>query len=75
MPDLMDAIQERMLREADEILLHRPQQGGAGRTKCANEDCDEAIVPARTALGAQLCLECQQAEEARGAHLRTWARR
>jgi RNA polymerase-binding transcription factor DksA len=35
-------------------------------------DCGEPIAPARQQLGAQLCLECQKAEEAQASHFRKW---
>lgn len=75
MPDLMDAVQDRMLREQDEILQHARKPGGAGRTHCARQDCGEAIAPQRTRLGASLCMECQQEQDARDAHFRHWSRR
>lgn len=75
MPDAMDAIQERALREQDEIVAHRPQQVSAGRTHCIRVDCREPIAPQRTALGARLCMDCQQEQDARDAHVRTWSRR
>lgn len=74
MPDFLDQVQERMLREEAEILANRPKPR-PGRTRCALADCGEAIAPARTALGAQLCLDCQHEHDARAAHFRTWSRR
>ena len=38
-------------------------------------DCGADIAPVRTALGAQLCLDCQSAEESRAAHFKAWGRR
>ncbi|MFN3310108.1 MAG: hypothetical protein ACK40R_00180 [Thermomonas sp.] len=76
MADDMDRVQQHVEDCArDALAAHalRPQQ--EGRTSCANLDCGEAIAPVRTALGAQLCLACQSAEEAQAAHFRTWGRR
>lgn len=74
MPDDMDVIQDRVLRETEEILAHRPQ-AGQGRSACIEDGCGEAITSTRTALGAQRCMDCQRAFDAREAHFRTWARR
>lgn len=74
MPDFMDAVQDRVLAETEALLQERPA-AAAGRSHCADEDCGETISPERTALGAQLCLDCQRAAEAREAHFRTWSRR
>lgn len=73
MPDLMDAVQLHALQHAEDALQHhanRPVQ--VGRTHCENLDCGEPIHPARTALGARLCLECQKGVEAEAAHFRAW---
>ena len=74
MPDLMDAVQERVLQETEAAIAARTGLV-EGRTLCAVAECGAAISPERTALGAQLCLECQRGEEAREAHFRTWCRR
>jgi RNA polymerase-binding transcription factor DksA len=74
MPDAMDAIQERALREQAEIVGSRPR-AAAGLAHCERADCREPIAPQRTALGARLCMDCQQEAEARGAHFRQWSRR
>lgn len=74
MPDAMDAVQERTLRELGEIEAHRPRLQ-VGRTHCHRADCGEPIAPQRTALGAQLCMECQHEQDARDAHFRVWGRR
>lgn len=76
MPDAMDAVQSFNDAHAEDALKRhagRPQL--KGRSHCANVDCGEPIGDARQALGAQLCLPCQQAEEARDAHLAVWRRR
>ena len=76
MPDEMDRVQqhaEAVTRDALAAHALRPQQ--AGRETCANLDCGADIAPVRTALGAQLCMDCQMGEEAAQAHLKTWGRR
>ena len=75
MPDLMDSVQERLLAEADALQAVRLDRRPAGRTHCSSEDCGEPISPERTALGAQLCIECQRGAEAKAAHFATWSRR
>ena len=73
MPDAMDAIQRQAEQLAeDAVHQHAQRPRLAGRTSCANLDCGEPIAPERSALGAQLCFECQLEEEARAAHFRTW---
>lgn len=68
MPDAMDAVQQHAQDlTADALALHARRTVIAGRTHCANLDCGEAIAPPRTALGAQLCLECQRHDEAQTA--------
>jgi RNA polymerase-binding transcription factor DksA len=74
MPDVMDTIQERQLREEAEIVANRPKPV-VGLTRCSRADCGEPIAPQRTALGARLCMECQQEQDARDAHIRHWSRR
>lgn len=76
MPDLMDRVQDFAADlAADALGAHQRRPQPMGRAYCANLDCGEPIAPARTALGAQLCMDCQRAEEAAVAHLRTWGRR
>lgn len=66
MPDAMDRNQEYTEAfAADALANHKGRlQQSVGRTTCANLDCGDDIHPARTALGAQLCIECQREEEA-----------
>lgn len=71
MPDHMDRVQERLLEEQERLMQRRTVEL-KGRSDCA--DCGEEILPLRTAMGAQLCLDCQQGLEARQAHLAGWAR-
>lgn len=76
MPDLMDAVQQHAQDMADDALrahAARPQQQGLAF--CEDEACGEAIAPARRAMGARLCLDCQKAEEARASHFARWGRR
>jgi RNA polymerase-binding transcription factor DksA len=76
LPDLMDHVQSfNDDHTADALARHAARPQLKGRTHCANMDCGEPIGDARTALGAQLCLICQKAEEARGAHLQVWRQR
>lgn len=75
MPDAMDAVQQLAADHVDDALKrHRSRPVAAGRTTCANLDCGEPIAPTRTALGAQLCLACQKADEAQAAHFNRWRR-
>ena len=60
---------------ADALAAHALRQRQPGRTTCANLDCGADIAPVRTALGAQLCMDCQAAEEAQASHFKTWGRR
>lgn len=76
MPDVLDFVQQQTEREDARALaahVERPRQ--QGRTTCERHDCGEPIHPARTALGARLCIECQHEQEARDAHFNTWRRR
>lgn len=76
MPDLMDRVQQHAEDvAADALAAHAQRQQPVGRTTCANLDCGDDIVPARTALGAQLCIDCQRAEEAALACVNTGGRR
>lgn len=76
MADEMDRVQQHVEDcAADALAAHAMRQQQAGRASCANLECGEPIAPVRTALGAQLCLPCQVAEEAQAAHFRTWGRR
>ena len=71
MPDEMDRVQQHAQDlAADALARHkRSQPRGPGRQFCEDESCGEPIAPARQALGAVLCLECQAATEARSAHV------
>lgn len=76
MPDAMDQVQDfNEAHTSDALHRHASQPRKLGRTSCANLDCGDAIAPPRTALGAQLCLPCQQEEEAQAVHLAAWRRR
>lgn len=75
MPDVNDAVQELVLREGASIVDNRPQQCTQGLTHCERHDCREPIDPARTRLGARLCMDCQHEKEAQAAHFARWARR
>ena len=66
MPDMVDAIQQRALDEAASLVeAHARRPKPAGLTVC---ECGQGITPARTALGARLCLECQQEQERQQTH-------
>ena len=76
MPDFMDHIQQQAEDvAADALAAHALRPRAAGRATCANLDCGADIAPVRTALGAQLCLDCQSADELRAAHFKAWGRR
>lgn len=72
MPDLMDLVQQRVLEDTERAVAARTTVLD-GRTECV--ECGEGIMPLRTAMGAQLCLDCQQGLEARQAHLAGGAKR
>ena len=75
MPDAMDHVQQHVEDSASDALRrHADRPRTQGRMDCAVADCREPITPERTALGAQLCMECQQEAEARDAHFRGWKR-
>lgn len=76
MPDLMDGAQDyNEAHNADALQRHAARPRLVGRTHCANMECGEPIGDGRRALGAQLCLPCQEAEEASAVHLAHWRRR
>lgn len=76
MPDLMDQLQQHTADHvADSLKAHAERPRPAGRTTCANLDCREPIVAARTALGAQLCMDCQHEVDSQSAHFRSWRHR
>lgn len=76
MPDAMDRVQQHVEDLAgDALAAHAQRPRTQGRATCETADCGEPIARARQALGARLCLECQQEDEARAAHFRTWGRR
>lgn len=76
MPDLMDAVQQHAQDMADDALrAHAGRPRSPGLEFCEDEACGEPITPARRAMGARLCLDCQKAEEARAAHFAKWGRR
>jgi len=76
MPDAMDRVQQHAQDlNSDALAEHARRPVVQGRTHCAQQDCGEPIAPARMALGAQLCLDCQHEQEARDAHFAKWGRR
>ena len=76
MPDAMDRVQQYAQDlTTDALAEHARRPVAAGRTHCGNLDCREPIAPERTALGAQLCMDCQRAEEAARVHQAAWRRR
>ena len=76
MPDAMDRVQQHAADiTSDALQAHAQRTQLPGRSTCANLDCGEPIAAHRTAMGAQLCMDCQSADEARAAHFRTWGRR
>jgi RNA polymerase-binding transcription factor DksA len=73
MPDAMDRCQQfNDDATADALARHADRPRTVGRTHCEVADCGEPISSERMLLGARLCLECQKAEEAQGAHFRVW---
>jgi RNA polymerase-binding transcription factor DksA len=76
MPDAMDVVQEANEQHAARALqLHAGRVVPVGRSVCAIEECGGTIGDARRVLGAQLCLPCKKAEEARVSHFTNWGRR
>ncbi len=76
MPDAMDRVQQHNQDLASDALAkHARRVVQAGRTDCANHDCREPIHATRTALGAQLCLDCQTEEDGRHSHFAKWKAR
>ena len=75
MPDAMDHVQAMNDRHTENALrTHARRERTEATTHCQNLDCAEPIASARQALGARLCLDCQQGEEAQAAHFRQWRR-
>jgi hypothetical protein len=75
MPDAMDRVQQHVEDSASDALRrHADRPRTQGLMHCEVADCREPIHPKRTALGARLCIECQQEAEARDAHLSVWRR-
>ena len=73
MPDAMDRVQQFADDHVDDSLKrHANRPRPAGRATCANLECADDIAPQRQALGAQVCLACQRAEEGASVHQRTW---
>lgn len=69
MPDEMDAVQERELRDtALAIEAHARRPRTVGQTNCI--ECDADISAARQRMGAVRCVECQAEAEARQKHFR-----
>lgn len=76
MPDAMDRVQQHAADiTSDALQAHAQRTQLPGRSTCANLDCGEPISDARRGMGAQLCLDCQRAEEAAGVHFKTWRQR
>lgn len=76
MADAIDEAQALSAAHNDAAVqahAQRPQK--PGRETCANLDCGDDITKERQALGAQLCLTCQKAEEGRAAHFARWRQR
>lgn len=60
--DTIDLAQQRQLEDIDHALASR-KRAGVGRAECGHPDCGEPISPARQALGAVLCIDCQRDAE------------
>ena len=68
MPDAMDHIQQFTADHVEDALKrHVDRPRPEGRNMCANLDCGEPISEFRRQGGAQLCLACQEEEEAMAA--------
>ena len=65
MPDAMERVQAEALALAEgAVAAHAARPRTEGLTVCERYGCDEAIAPARTALGARLCIDHQREHEA-----------
>lgn len=62
--DIIDQAQDYQQRMID-AALSRQSTRRPGRHFCARLDCDEPISETRRALGAQLCIDCAEAQELR----------
>lgn len=68
MPDVMDAVQQRVQDDLDKALKAQAVKSSViGRDDCL--ECGEYIAPVRKSLGAQLCLECQKRIEEHAAKI------
>lgn len=70
--DRVTAMDERHLADALRARAQRPVP--VGLTHCEDVACGAPITAQRQAMGARLCIECAQADEARAAHHRQWRR-
>lgn len=60
MPDLMDAVQDRVLADTEIAIAAARSMVTIGRAEC---ECGEPISVERQRLGAVRCLECQEQVE------------
>lgn len=60
--DVIDTAQRRQQEEIDYALAARPAPV-AGRSTCANLDCNFPVSLVRQKMGAQLCIACQRDAE------------
>lgn len=67
MPDLMDAVQDRVLFDTEVAIAAARPMVTAGRAIC---ECGEPISAERQRLGAVRCLDCQQQHEQRSCKVR-----
>lgn len=63
MADDIDRSQELEERHREAALARAQRPSGIATTECA--ECGEPHHPARIAIGARLCVECQTDEEKR----------
>lgn len=70
MPDDMDRLQDFNDAHVRDALARHAQRKPRrpGLPACENLDCGEPIEPARTRLGARLCVDCDAEERQRAAH-------
>lgn len=67
MPDLMDAVQARVLFDTEAAIASARPMVTVGRASC---ECGEPISVERQRLGALRCLDCQQQHERRSRKVR-----
>lgn len=73
--DDADRVSDMDARQLSGALAHHARRPrAAGRATCANLDCAAPIASLRQQIGAQLCIDCANEEEARARHMRGGSR-